>query len=233
MMKSALAIRHVHFEDLGSFEPVFADFGYEVRYCDVGVDDLSLIDPLSSDIIVMLGGPIGAYEVDNYPFLRDELRILRERLAAKRPTLGLCLGAQLTAGALGSRVYPGAAKEIGWAPVTLTPEGQSGPLKHLDNVPVLHWHGDTFALPKGAVRLASTAITENQAFSVGRTTLALQFHAEMNPEGFERWLIGHTLEIAINKTPSVSELRDDTRRWGAECAARGRRLLMDWLGGLE
>ena len=232
-MKSVLAIRHLHFEDLGSFEAVFADLGYHVRYCDAGVDEISLIDPISADIMVMLGGPIGVYEDDKYPFLRDELRILRERLAAKRPTLGLCLGAQLVASALGSRVYPGPAKEIGWAPLTLTAEARNGPLKHLDNVPVLHWHGDTFALPKGAVRLASTAITENQAFSVGRTTLALQFHAEVKPEGFERWLIGHTLELAINKTPSVSELRHDTKKWGAECAARGRRLLMDWLKGLE
>jgi len=117
--------------------------------------------------------------------------------------------------------------------VALTPEGRNGPLKHLENVPVLHWHGDTIALPKGAVRLASTAITENQAFSVGRTVLALQFHAEVKAEHFERWLIGHTLEIAINKTPSVNELRGDTGKWGSECAARGRRLLMDWLAGLD
>jgi GMP synthase (glutamine-hydrolysing) len=232
-MKSVLAIRHVHFEDLGSFETVFTELGYDVRYCDMGVDELAGIDPLAADVMAVLGGPIGVYEDDKYPFLRHELRLLRERLAAKRPTLGLCLGAQLVASALGSRVYPGRAKEIGWAPVTLTPEGRNGPLKHLDTVPVLHWHGDTFALPNGAVRLASTAITENQAFSVGRTTLALQFHAEVKADGFERWLIGHTLEIALNKTPSVSDLRNDTRKWAAECAARGRRLLTDWLNGLD
>lgn len=232
-MKSVLAIRQVHFEDLGSFETVFAELGYGIRYCDVGVDDLSGIDPLAAEIIAVLGGPIGVYEEDTYPFLRDELRILRERLTARRPTLGLCLGAQLIASALGSRVYPGPKKEIGWAPVELTPAGRDGPLKHLDSVPVLHWHGDTFALPDGAVRLASTEITENQAFAVGRTVLALQFHAEVKAEGFERWLIGHTLEIALNKTPSVSELRRDTRKWGAACAAQGQRLLNDWLKGLD
>ena len=232
-MKTVLAIRHVHFEDLGSFETAFTDAGYQVRYCDVGLDELSGIDPFAPDILVVLGGPISVYEDDKYPFIRDELRILRERLAARRPILGLCLGAQMMAQTLGARVHPGRAKEIGWAPVTLSPEGRNGPLKHLDNVPVLHWHGDTYPLPDGAVRLASTAITENQAFSIGRHALALQFHAEVEAKGFERWLIGHTLELAITKTPTVHKLRHDTGEWAPECAMRGKRLLRDWLAGLD
>lgn len=231
-MKTVLAIRHMHFEDLGSFEDAFTDKGYQVRYCDVGVDDLTGIDPLAPDILAALGGPIGVYEDDRYPFIRDELRILRQRLDAKRPALGFCLGAQMMAGALGARVYPGPQKEIGWAPITLTPEGQNGPLRHLGNVPVLHWHGDTFDLPDGAVRLASTALTPNQAFAIGRHALALQFHAEVAAKGFERWLIGHTLEITLNKTPSVEELRRDTAKWGAECAMQGRRLMSEWLDAL-
>jgi GMP synthase (glutamine-hydrolysing) len=231
-MKSVLAIRHVHFEDLGSFDAVFAEAGYQVRYCDVGMDELGGIDPLASDVLAVLGGPIGVYEDDKYPFVRDELELLGKRLAVRRPTLGLCLGSQMIAQALGARVHPGHGKEIGWAPVTLTPEGRSGPLKHLDNVPVLHWHGDTFPLPGGAVRLASTAITENQAFALGPNVLALQFHVEVKAQGFERWLIGHTLEITTNKTPSVHKLRDDSKTWAAECAVRGRRMLLDWLEGL-
>jgi GMP synthase (glutamine-hydrolysing) len=231
-MKTVLAIRHVHHEDLGSFAAVFAEAGYQVRYCDVGMGELSGIDPLLPDILVVLGGPIGVYEDDRYPFIRDELRILRERLAARRPTLGLCLGSQMLAQALGARVHSGRAKEIGWAPVTLTAEGRNGPLKHLDNVPVLHWHGDTYPLPEGAVRLASTAITENQAFAVGRHALALQFHAEVGEKGFERWLIAHTLELALEKKPTVEELRRDTAKWGAECAMEGRRLMSEWLDAL-
>ena len=115
-MKTVLAIRHMHFEDLGSFEDAFRERGYQVRYCDVGVDDLASIDPLAPDILAALGGPIGVYEDDRYPFIRDELRILRQRLDAMQPTLGFCLGAQMMAGALGARVRPGPAKEIGWAP---------------------------------------------------------------------------------------------------------------------
>jgi GMP synthase (glutamine-hydrolysing) len=231
-MKTVLAIRHMHFEDLGSFEDEFRERGYQVRYCDVGVDDLSGIDPLGPDILAALGGPIGVYEDDRYPFIGDELRILRQRLDARRPTLGFCLGAQMMASALGARVYPGPQKEIGWAPIALTPEGRNGPLRHLANVPVLHWHGDTFTLPDGAVRLASTPLTQNQAFAIGRHALALQFHAEVAAKGFERWLIGHTLEITLNKKPSVEELRRDTAKWGAECAMQGRRLMSEWLDAL-
>src|SRR5262245_55683090 len=114
-MKSALAIRHVHFEDLGAFAGAFSRAGYQIRYHDAGVDDLSLVDPLLSDVVVVLGAPIGANDEDRYPFLTDELRIIARRLEAQRPTLGICLGAQLMARALGASVYSGAAKEIGWS----------------------------------------------------------------------------------------------------------------------
>ena len=111
-MKTLVAIRHVAFEDLGAFEPVFRDAGYAIRYCDMGLDNPADIDPASS-ILVVLGGPIGAYEDDKYPFILGELRLLERRIAAAYPTLGICLGAQLIARALGARVYPGPAKEIG------------------------------------------------------------------------------------------------------------------------
>jgi GMP synthase (glutamine-hydrolysing) len=230
-MKTVLAIRHMHFEDLGSFEDAFRDRGYQVRTCDVGVDELAGIDPLAPDILATLGGPIGVYEDNRYPFIKDELRILRQRLDAKRPTLGFCLGAQMMAGALGARVYPGPRKEIGWAPITLTPEGQSGPLRHLENVPVLHWHGDTFDLPAGAKLLASTPITQNQAFSLGPNVLALQFHMEAEPKGLERWLIGHTGEIAQTGL-DVRKLRADIARQGPAVVEAGAAAFNRWLDGI-
>src|ERR1700680_2452658 len=143
-MKSVLAIRHVHFEDLGAFAGAFREAGYAIHYCDSGVDELSGIDPLAADVLAVLGAPLGAYEEDKYPVLLDELRILERRLAAKRPTLGICLGAQLMARALGASVYPAKSKEIGWSRLTLTQGGRNGPLRHFDDLPVLHWHGDTF-----------------------------------------------------------------------------------------
>ena len=118
MTKTLLAIRHVAFEDLGGFEAPLKDAGYAIRYADMGVDDVAGFgDP---DLLVVLGGPIGAYEDDLYPWLKDEIAAIAARLQAQRPTLGICLGAQLMARALGARVYPGPAKEIGWKPLDLT-----------------------------------------------------------------------------------------------------------------
>ena len=223
-MKSVLAIRHVHFEGLGLLGDVLAEDGYQVDYVDAGVDDLAALDPLQADLLVVLGGPIGAYEQYLYPFLNDELRILKARLAAGRPTLGICLGAQLMATALGARVYPAPRKEIGWAPLILTDAGRSSMLRHVDGgVPVLHWHGDTFDLPEGATLLASTKVCANQAFSWGPAALGLQFHLEVVLSEIERWLIGHACEIAyLRPGVTVTTLRRETQQWApglAYCAA--------------
>lgn len=230
-MKSLLAIRHVAFEDLGAFEAVLRDCGYAIRYCEAGLHDITAAES-PADLVVVLGAPIGAYEEDKYPFVVDELRLLERRIAASQPVLGICLGAQLIARAMGARVYPGRAKEIGWGAIELTPEGRQSPLAKLQSGPVLHWHGDTFDLPQGALRLASTEVTANQAFACGPKILALQFHAEVEAANFERWLIGHTLEIASVPGLSVGDLRRDAQNFAATAALRGTQMLRDWIGGL-
>src|SRR5579885_2849884 len=178
-MKTATAIRHVHFEDLGTLGAILEDCGYRVRYADACVDDIGALDPTADSLVIVLGGPIGAYEENLYPVLKDELKLLEKRLAASRPTLGICLGAQMMARALGARVYPGGGKEIGWAPLLLSEAGRASCLAPLGDAPVLHWHGDTFDLPKGAVHLASTPRYRQQAFAWQRHGLALQCHIEV------------------------------------------------------
>jgi len=115
-MKTAAVIRHVHFEDLGTFEEPLTRAGYEFQYYDAGVHGLPATDPASTDLLIILGAPVGVYDEDKYPFLRDEIDLLTTRLKADRPAFGICLGAQLIARALGAKVYPSAIKEIGGDP---------------------------------------------------------------------------------------------------------------------
>jgi GMP synthase (glutamine-hydrolysing) len=230
-VREVVAIRHVAFEHLGAIAPLLTGRGLRIRYLDAGVSDLDSLDPLTPDLLVVLGGPIGAYEEDNYPYITQELRIIEHRLAAQRPLLGICLGAQLMARALGARVYPGKAKEIGWGPLRLTEEGQASCLAGLAacDYQVLHWHGDTFDLPQGARRLASTIITENQAFSHGGRALGLQFHLELDPNEIERWLLGHAHEIAATPDVTPAGLRAATVRHGPALAKAASACMGRWL----
>lgn len=235
MSKRVDVIRHLAFEDLGSLEPVLIQRGFTIRYWEAGVDDLSMLDPLRADLLVVLGGPIGVYEDTIYPFLILEAGLLRERLTRDLPTLGICLGAQLMAAALGARVYGGPGKEIGWSPLIAAP-GAALPagFRHLltEETPVLHWHGDTFDLPPGAERLAGSRLYPNQAFLWKRHGLALQFHAEVRTGHIERWLIGHAAELAQARI-SVPDLRAESRRYGPGLEAVAASFWKDWLESWE
>jgi GMP synthase (glutamine-hydrolysing) len=226
-----LALQHLAFEDLGLFAPRLVARGFEIEYRQAGLKPISAHEWESADLIVVLGGPIGAYEVATYPWLQDQIDGLRTRLAHGRATLGICLGAQLMARALDTRVYPGSAKEIGWGGLELSTAGRASPLRHLAGVPVLHWHGDTFDLPAGADPLAATAVTPNQAYALGRHALALQFHAEADPATIERWLIGHTCELG-QAGISITGLREQSAALcQADQASACAAMLDEWLDG--
>ncbi len=230
-LKTAVAIRHVAFETLGTFEPELERAGYSLDYADAAQGHLTTLDALAPDLLIVLGGPIGVYETDTYPFLTTELALIEQRLHAGLPTLGICLGAQLIAAALDAKVASTGTKEIGFAPLTLTSLGADGPLRHLADVPVLHWHGDGFELPIGAALLATTQVS-NQAFAIGPNVLGLQFHPEANTEhDLEAWLIGHACELAGAGIDPRS-IRADARRHGAPLARAGRAMFADWLAGL-
>jgi GMP synthase (glutamine-hydrolysing) len=227
-MKSAVAIRHIHFEDLGVVEPFLRRQGYVLRYLDAGVDDLAAVDVASPDLVVVLGAPIGAGDEESYPFLADELALVRHRLDVERPLLGICLGAQLIARVLGAEVKPMGVKEIGFSPLTLTEEGKASPLAALGTVPVLHWHGDQFGIPPGATRLAYTDVCANQAFAMGRAVLGLQFHLEADPAKIERWLLGHACELG-QAGVDPREIRRQAREFGAALSAAAPEVVGQWL----
>jgi GMP synthase (glutamine-hydrolysing) len=226
-MKHAIAIRHVAFEDAGTLEPVLKERGIGLTYLEAGVDDLS--PAKDTDLLVVLGGPIGIYEIDRYPFIKNELATIETALKKGIPIIGICLGCQALAAVLAARVYPG-KKELGWDEMSLTKEGKASPLGAIDGVRVLNWHGDTFDLPAGATRLASSEITPNQAFTYGPKVLALQFHVELPQRDMERWLIGHTLELATSKV-DLGKMRADTARYAPAANEASRRLFNDWLDG--
>lgn len=228
MSRTAVAIRHVAFEDAGVWAETLAALGYQLSYVEAGVDDLADAALAAADLMIVLGGPIGVYETGAYPFLVPEIEVVRRRIDSGRPILGVCLGAQLMATALGARVAPGPAKEIGYAPIELTEAGRASPLAKLQDLPVLHWHGDVCELPAGAERLAWTDPCAVQAFRAGPNALALQFHVEADPRRIETWLIGHTVELGkAGLDPRA--IRDDAESLGPATAAAGRALLAEWL----
>lgn len=232
MTRTAVAVRHVAFEDLGLLARVLETQGFASSYVDAPIateDDWAAA--IAADLLIVLGGPIGVSEVDAYPFLPVELQLLRERLGADRPTLGICVGAQLMAVALGGSVSPGVAAEIGFAPVTLTNAARGTVLEALESVPVLHWHGDVITTPPELPPLAFTSVCANQAFARGSNVLGLQFHLEADSVSLERWLVGHAFELGARGV-SVEQLRGDAAAGGALLVLTAERVFSEWLSAL-
>lgn len=176
-----LVLQHCPCEMGGVIEDALTFAGVRVEYLRTA-EGQSVPKELGSACgLVVMGGPMGVYEADQYPFLRDEMLLIEHALKQGTPILGVCLGSQLLAATLGAPVTKGRQKEIGWYSITLTEEGKRDPLFHDITSPfvALEWHGDAFDLPAGAVHLASTDLTRYQAFRFGESAYGFLFHLEM------------------------------------------------------
>ena len=183
-----IVLQHVEWEGPGIIAQEAAHRGYEVEIRRLDRED-ALPDADHLEGLVVMGGPLGVYEEASYPFLRKECELLETTARSGKPVLGVCLGAQLLAKALGARVFPGHGEEIGFGSVELTPAGQDDPLfaGTGNAVPVFQWHGDTFTLPEGAELLASSSMYAHQAFRFGSRAYGLQFHVEPDPGTWAAW----------------------------------------------
>ena len=178
-MKRVWVLQHAQVETLGIIAEALDSVGAAPEY--VPTFDGAPVPPDMSEAagVIAMGGPMGVYEQETYPFLTGEMRLLRQAVEAGKPALGVCLGSQLLAGALGASVSRGRT-EIGWFPVTLTDDSGSDPLWRDAPSPFtgLLWHGDVFALPEGAVSLAATDLVAPQAFRYGSSAYGFLFHME-------------------------------------------------------
>ncbi len=184
----ALVLQHIACEPPGEFEDVLLERGAEMHRVELDEGE-----PLPGwrgfDVIVAMGGPMSVNDEHEHPWLADEKRLIREAVEAGTPFWGACLGVQLLASSLGARVYAGDLPEVGVLPVTLTAEGRADPVLGAlgDDALTLQWHGDTFDLPDGAVRLAGSPAYPNQAFRYGDAAYGVQFHLEVSREMAREW----------------------------------------------
>ncbi len=232
-MRRALIIRHVPYEGVAGYRQPIEAAGYEVDRIDVTDPGFASLDLREPDLLIMMGGPMGVYEQDRHPWIGCQLRRLETRLAADRPTLGVCFGAQMIAAALGGEVYAGPVKEVGFHPIRIHADARDSPLRHLADVPVLHWHGDTFTLPPGVELLASSHVYAHQAFRRGPNLLALQFHAEMGEdERFHAWIEAWP-ESIVEAGGDEASLRAAHDQLGPKAVAAGRAMVSQWLAELR
>lgn len=190
--KKILSIQNIECETLGILEPLLLADGYEIQ--NVLAKELpSVINPESYKAIIVLGGPMSAY--DNLKYLNFEKLLIKNAVLKQIPVLGICLGSQLIASALGGRVYKGTQKEIGWHYIDLSEDGKKGVFKGISNsrLEVFQWHGDTFELPVNSKILASSELYI-QAFKVG-TAIGIQFHIEVTEDMINDWLTQYSMEI--------------------------------------
>jgi len=189
-MSRVLVFQHAAYEPLGSLHPLLKKAGFRIRYANFARDPDQEVSMESYDGLVVLGGHMGVYESPKYPHLLREMECIRQAVATEKPVLGICLGAQLIAAALGAPVQIGERPEIGWCEVELTDDGKNDPVLSQMHAreKIFQWHGDYFQVPQGATWLAKSDSCPFQAFRLGKSVYGFQFHLEVDKKMILRWL---------------------------------------------
>jgi len=188
--------KHVPFEDIGSIRSWLMMAGYTIT-CTPFFKSANLPALEKIDLLVVMGGPMSVNDEKRYPWLVPEKQFIRQMIISGKPVLGVCLGAQLIASAMGAKVYPNWVKEIGWFPVYGVLSGDRSIFRFPQSVQPFHWHGETFDLPTGATRIAKSDGCENQAFQLGQSVIGLQFHLETTPQSAQD-LVTHCRDELIH-----------------------------------
>jgi GMP synthase (glutamine-hydrolysing) len=209
-MRKLLVMQHVPREPLGVLDPLLRAAGFRIRYVNFARDPFAQVDVRRYDGLIVLGGPMNVDQIDRFPHLLHEIEVLQAAIEREIPTLGICLGAQLLAAALGAHVHPNPVREIGWYPLTMSPAAQSDPLfQHLDSsTPVFQWHAYTFTEPRETVHLASSESCANQAFRYRDFAYGLQFHLEVDAELIQRWLQHSQLQHELEPLGGEKHVRE-------------------------
>jgi GMP synthase (glutamine-hydrolysing) len=230
-MSEVLVFQHDPFEDLGLFAEVLARQGTDYRVVRLFDGEMPAENWEEINSLIVLGGPMGVDEEEDFSFLRWEKRIIRAAIDEAVPMVGVCLGAQLIAAALGARVFHGAVKEIGWSPVAITPHGQVDSLLGYlpEHATVFQWHGDGFELPRGATHLASSVNYKNQAFRLGKSIYGLQFHLEVTPTMIERWISERSKDLALAPYVQLDKILADTRSYAPALNYYGERFFSEFI----
>jgi GMP synthase-like glutamine amidotransferase len=197
-------LQHVQFEGLGSIEPWLRSGDYEITSTQLFKSaEFPALDKI--DLLVVMGGPMSANDENEYPWLSHEKKFIRNAIYSGKQVLGICLGAQLIANALGAEVYKNPVKEIGWFPVQGVPTISSSSFSFPPSTEVFHWHGETFDLPPGATLTARSEGCENQAFQIGKSVIGLQFHLETTPESARQIVINCRDELIPSQYVQTEE----------------------------
>ncbi len=221
------ALRHVPYEGPGFIEEWIDEMQYELTFT-LAYEKPEYPSKDDFDALIIMGGSMSVNDEELYPWLKKEKEFILNSIEAGKQVLGICLGSQLIASALGSKVYQNKTREIGWFPVRKSFEMHSWfpEFDEAEQQILLHWHGDTFELPEGAVRLFSSEATPNQGFAFGENVIALQFHPEMNEKNI-RDLVDHTRSELVKDTfvQTESEILEGYSKY----AMTGRKILFELL----